>query len=208
MQAWLAAHNILMGRESRAKALASGMRCDAALRLRPLLTDTLMDQLPVLRDLHRVLDELMLGYTGAAERPLGGCLLLEQVCLLPCLSCFRVPEALQAFVKVRADKNIPWPAPRQGPYDQCTMQVPMLREAIVKGADWEATAQAQKEGAFGAHAAEHVGIRRRTLLSSLEALWAMETDQDTMQVGAITGHFSLASSHSHAHPPVGQGLNH
>ena len=92
MQAWLAVHNILMGRESRAKALASGVRCSAALRLRPLLTDMLMGQLPVLRDLCRVLDELMLGCTGAAEQPLGGCLLLEQACLTPCLSCFHVSK--------------------------------------------------------------------------------------------------------------------
>ena len=59
----------------------------------------------------------------------------------------------------------------------------MLREAIVKGIDWEATAQAQKEGAFGRHAAEQVDGRRRSLLSSLDALWAMDTDQDNMQVG-------------------------
>ena len=72
MQAWLAVHNILMGPESRAKALASGAQCSAALRLRPLLTDMLMGQLPVLKDLCRVLDELMLGCKGAAEQPLGG----------------------------------------------------------------------------------------------------------------------------------------
>ena len=86
MQAWLAVHNILMGRNSRAKALASGARCSAALRLQPLLTDMMMGQLPVLRDLRRVLDELMLGCTGAAHQPLGGCLILEQARLTPCLT--------------------------------------------------------------------------------------------------------------------------
>ena len=80
--------------------------------------------------------------------------------------------------------------PRQGPYNHCTVQVPMLREAIVKDVDWEATAQAQKEGAFGSHAAEQVDSRRKSLLSSLEALWAMDTDQDNMQVVAMTGRFS------------------
>ena len=107
MQAWLAVHNILMGRESRAKAVASGARCSAALRLRPLLTDMLMGQLPVLRDLCRVLDELMLGCTGAAEQPLGGCLLLEQARLTPCLSCSRILHALRRFVTARAHKNMP-----------------------------------------------------------------------------------------------------
>ena len=83
----------------------------------------------------------------------------------------------------------------------------MLREAIVDGVDWEATAQAQKEGAFGRHAAEQVDSRRRSLLSSLEALWAMDTDQDNMQVGAMMGHFSSLSSHSHTHLLVGQGFH-
>lgn len=75
---WLAIYNILTGAESRAKALASSARCSAALRLRPLLTDILMDQLPVLKDLRRVLDELMLGCMGAAPQHLSGCLILEQ----------------------------------------------------------------------------------------------------------------------------------
>lgn len=97
--------------------------------------------------------------------------------------------------------------PRQGSYNHCTVQVPMLREAIVKGIDWEATAQAQKEGAFGRHAAEQVDGRRRSLLSSLDALWAMDTDQDNMQVGAMIKRFSSLSSHSHTHLPVGQGLH-
>ena len=66
----------------------------------------------------------------------------------------------------------------------------MLREAVVKGVDWEATAQAQKERDFGSHAAEQVDSRRKSLLSSLEALWAMDTDQDNMQVVAMTGRFS------------------
>lgn len=79
MQVWLAIHNILTGPEARAKALASSAAQSAALRLRPLLTDVLMDQLPVLRNLRRVLDELMLGCTGAARTPLGGCLIIEQV---------------------------------------------------------------------------------------------------------------------------------
>ena len=97
--------------------------------------------------------------------------------------------------------------PRQGPHVHCTVQVPMLREAIVKGVDWEATAQAQKEGTFGRHAAEQLDSRRSSLLSSLEALWAMDTDQDNMQVGAMMGRSSSLSSHSHTHLPVGQGLH-
>ena len=76
---WLAVSNILTGAESRSKALASSARCSAALRLRPLLTDILMDQLPVLKDLRRVLDELMLGCSGITRDNFSSCLILEQV---------------------------------------------------------------------------------------------------------------------------------
>ena len=85
-QVWLAIYNILTGAESRAKALSGSARCSAALRLRPLLTDILMDQLPVLKHLRRVLDELMLGCVGTAPDHLSSCLILEQVsdASLPC----------------------------------------------------------------------------------------------------------------------------
>jgi len=79
LQVWLAIYNILTGVESRSKALASSTCCRAALRLRPLLTDILMDQLPVLKDLRRVLDELMIGCAGPTREPTGGCLIIEQV---------------------------------------------------------------------------------------------------------------------------------
>jgi hypothetical protein len=79
-QVWLAIYNIVAGPESRAKALSSSARCNTVLRLRPLLTDILMDQLPLLRDLRRMLDELMLGCMGPARQdPAGSCLILEQV---------------------------------------------------------------------------------------------------------------------------------
>ena len=63
----------------------------------------------------------------------------------------------------------------------------MLREAVLRDADWEATAQAQREGAFGKHAAGQADVRRKRLLSSLDAFWAMDTGQDNMQVGAHGG---------------------
>lgn len=79
LQVWLAIYNILTGVESRSKALASSACCSAVLRLRPLLTDILMDQLPVLKDLRRMLEELMIGCMGPAREPTGGCLIIEQV---------------------------------------------------------------------------------------------------------------------------------
>ncbi|CAL5223717.1 g6272 [Coccomyxa viridis] len=132
-QVWLAILNILTGAESKSRALASSARCSAALRLRPLLTDILMDQLPVLKNLRRVLDELMLGCMGTAQDHFGSCLILEQV--------------------------------------------PTMREGILRGMDWSALAQAQRESTFGAvAAAEQTELRKRSLLTSLDALCAMEPD--------------------------------
>ncbi len=100
-QVWLTILNILTGAESRSKALASAARCSAALRLRPLLTDILMDQLPVLKDLRRVLDELMLGCMGTSGEHLSGCLILEQVTEV-FLACGHVPScSLQLGPAVR-----------------------------------------------------------------------------------------------------------
>lgn len=47
-----------------------------------------MDQLPVLKDLRRVLDELMLGCMGTTRDHFGSCLILEQVGDVP-LACIR-----------------------------------------------------------------------------------------------------------------------
>lgn len=65
---------------------------------------------------------------------------------------------------------------------QCGAQMPMMREAIMKGADWKAIAEAQNKGPFGAEAAQQTEMRRRSLLSSLEALCALEPDQDVVEV--------------------------
>ena len=62
----------------------------------------------------------------------------------------------------------------------------MMREAILKGADCEAIAAAQKEGAFGHDAAEQTQLRRRALLSTLDALCASQPNEDTQEVSALS----------------------
>lgn len=57
-----------------------------------------------------------------------------------------------------------------------------MREEILRGADWVAIAHIQKEGAFGSQAAEQTELRRRSLLSSLDALCAMEPDQQVSEM--------------------------
>ena len=62
------------------------------------------------------------------------------------------------------------------------VQVPTMRESTLRGVDWSAVAQAQREGAFGAAAAEQTELRRKSLLTSLDALCAMEPEQASREV--------------------------
>ena len=62
----------------------------------------------------------------------------------------------------------------------------MMREAILKGADWEVIAAAEKEGAFGQDAAEQTQLRRRALLSTLDALCTSQPIEDTQEVSALS----------------------
>lgn len=57
-----------------------------------------------------------------------------------------------------------------------------MREGILRGADWSAIARAQRDGAFGAGAAEQTQLRKRSLLTSLEAICAMEPDEEAREV--------------------------
>ena len=60
----------------------------------------------------------------------------------------------------------------------------MMREGILRGADWPAIAQAQREGAFGAGAAEQTELRRKSLRSNLDAICAMEPEEPAPEVPA------------------------
>ena len=60
--------------------------------------------------------------------------------------------------------------------------MPMMREAIWRGADWVAIAHTQRDGAFGSQAGEQTELRRRKLLSSLDALCVMEPNQQVKEV--------------------------
>ncbi len=58
----------------------------------------------------------------------------------------------------------------------------MMREGILRGLDWNAVARAQREGAFGAGAAEQTELRKKSLLSSLDAICAMQPDKSAREV--------------------------
>jgi hypothetical protein len=77
-QAWLALNNLVVEPDCRARYdLGDCGRQAALVRLRGCLSDALLDQLPVLRDLQRVLDEVSLGVWAAAGTR-GTKLVLEQ----------------------------------------------------------------------------------------------------------------------------------
>ena len=61
-----------------------------------------------------------------------------------------------------------------------------MREGILSGIDWSAIAQAQQQGAFAAvAAAKHTVLRRKSLLTSLDALCALEPDEASREVHCL-----------------------
>ena len=79
MQVWLALNNFLVDPHCRAKYTLAEYRKERLLRLRRFLNDLLLDQLPVLRDLQRMLDELALNVAPSTEGHTSGALVIEQV---------------------------------------------------------------------------------------------------------------------------------
>ncbi|WIA29347.1 hypothetical protein OEZ86_011852 [Tetradesmus obliquus] len=81
-QVWLSLVNLLVEPACRAKYDPDEYRRGCLLKLQRHLHELLMDQLPVLRQLARVLDEMALGINNAAAAAAGGAgsrLILEQV---------------------------------------------------------------------------------------------------------------------------------
>ncbi|PSC69454.1 Zinc finger MYND domain-containing 10 isoform B [Micractinium conductrix] len=64
-QVWLALHSLLADGEARSKMDLSEGRCEALLRMKRHFNELLLDQLPVLRNLQRVIDELAFGVNTA-----------------------------------------------------------------------------------------------------------------------------------------------
>ena len=86
MQVWLALNNLLVDPVCRAKALQqSSHGVETLLRIRRHMNDVLLDQLPVLADLQRVLDELAMGCAGLPHNSHTS-LIIEQVLCLLCMT--------------------------------------------------------------------------------------------------------------------------
>ena len=76
-QVWLAINNLAVDPAFREKYEFNDFRKDSLNSLRRYMNELLFDQLPVLKDLQRTIDELTLGSGGAASQQ--SHLLLEQV---------------------------------------------------------------------------------------------------------------------------------
>lgn len=82
---WLALNNLIVDPNCRAKYVLDDTRKDTLFRLKRFMNDLLLDQLPVLRDLQRVFDELALNYQPNLEGYASSGLVIEQVRLGRCI---------------------------------------------------------------------------------------------------------------------------
>lgn len=80
-QVWLALNNLLVDPRCRARYDLDGYRRDVVLKLKKHMHEVLFDQLPVLKDLQRALEEMVLAYNPAASESKSR-LILEQVPLI------------------------------------------------------------------------------------------------------------------------------
>ena len=72
-------NNLLVDPKARAKYDMDDYRKEAVLRVRRYMNDILLDQLPLLKDLQRVLDELTMGVSSQQDESQTARLIIEQV---------------------------------------------------------------------------------------------------------------------------------
>ena len=78
-QVWLALNNLVVDPKCRAKYNYDDYRKEKLLGLKRYMNEVLFDQLPVLKDLQRVLDEVALNIAPDAAAQKASSLILEQV---------------------------------------------------------------------------------------------------------------------------------
>jgi hypothetical protein len=79
LQVWLSINNLVVDPNCRAKYNLDDFRKEKLLQLRRFMNQLLIDQLPVLSDLQRVLDELAFNYQPNLDAYSKGGLVIEQV---------------------------------------------------------------------------------------------------------------------------------
>jgi hypothetical protein len=79
LQVWLALNNLVVDPNCRAKYNLDDFRKETLMGLKRFMNQLLIDQLPVLTDLQRVLDELAFNYQPNLDGYSKGGLVIEQV---------------------------------------------------------------------------------------------------------------------------------
>ncbi|GFR49693.1 hypothetical protein Agub_g11843 [Astrephomene gubernaculifera] len=160
-QVWLAVTNLLVEPRCRARYTLDEYRRERILGLKRHLNEIMFDQLPVLKDLQRVLDELALGVLPdqSSSGRLGSSLILEAV--------------------------------------------PVLREALLRGRDWRALAEAARREQFGQGAGGRAARERlEAMVKHLDFLCELEPEPPAAAEGAGSGAGSGPAGLSEPHPPV------
>ena len=82
-QVWLAVFHLLSNSDCRKRYHINAFRKASLLRARKYLNDVMLDQLPVLADIQRYMDELaIMDVPEPAQDPFSNNLLVEQVCAM------------------------------------------------------------------------------------------------------------------------------
>lgn len=132
-QVWLALTNLLVEPRARSKYSLDEWRREKLQGLKRHLNELIFDQLPVLKDLQRVLDEMALG--ALPDQQAGGSkagLILEAV--------------------------------------------PVVRDAMLRGRDWRAVAEAAKKGHFGEGAQRMAKERLEAMVKAYDFMAQMEPE--------------------------------
>ncbi|KIZ06797.1 hypothetical protein MNEG_1153 [Monoraphidium neglectum] len=157
-QVWLALHNLLLEPACRAKYDPDEYRREALQKLRRHMHEPLLDQLPVLKDLQRLLDEMAVGAdSGAHDTRLGSS-----------------GDGADQGISYRAGGG----GARNGRQAAHLIleQVPTAREAITRGRDWPALAAHIRERWLGDEARRLARKRAEHMLKSFEFMCSLEPE--------------------------------
>lgn len=201
MQVWLAINNLLVDPACRSKlAHHFGSSCgtERLLRLRCAMTDLLLDQLPVLKDLRRVLDELAMGCALPVERTAASSLIIEQASPKRPLSKFNSIASFLWLAHVIRDLYVATLLWERLVFVH--LQVPRMRCDLLHGQDWQAIAQEQKLTLFSQEANALTQQHMQSLLTNIDAMCDLHLDNTDDKVcllvseRALLLQFALAST--------------
>ena len=130
----------------RSKYNLDDFRKDAVFQVRRFLNDLLIDQLPVLKDMQRMLDELALNCQPNLEGYSKGGLIIEQVG-----SCFKYLRCNNSATSIA--RPTLYILPTAQVIVLPVLQVPAIRSQMLSGTDWADLVKRLKKGILAPGAA-------------------------------------------------------